>query len=65
MDFMKAHYTILCPALPVNGRTVEDGRLMVDGIPLHHSHMKNHPLTPMWDSRIDKLMEPQSRYSCR
>ena len=38
---------------------------MVDGIPLHHSHMKNHPLTPMWDSRIDKLMEPQSRYSCR
>lgn len=65
MDLMKVPYTILCPALPVNGRTVEDGRLMVGGIPLHESHMKNHPLTPMWDSRIDKLMEPQSRYSCR
>lgn len=65
MELMKVPYTLLCPALPVNGRTVEDGRLLVNGIPLHESHMKNHPLTPMWDSRIDKLMEPQSRYSCR
>lgn len=64
MDLMKAPYTVLCPALPVNGRTVENGRLMVGGIPLHESHMKNHPLTPMWDSRIDQLMAPQSRYSC-
>lgn len=26
--------------------------------------MRNHPLTPMWDSSIAKLMEPQSRYQC-
>lgn len=65
MDLMKVSYTLLCPGLPVNGRTVEHGRLMVDGIPLHESHMKNHPLTPMWDCRIEKLMEPQSRYMCR
>lgn len=65
MDLVHAPYTLLCPALPVNGRTVEGGRLMVNGVPLHESHMKNHPLTPMWDCRIDKLMEPQSRYSCR
>lgn len=26
--------------------------------------MKNHPLTPMWDSRIGKLMEGQSKYPC-
>lgn len=65
IDLMKVPYTILCPALPVNGRTVEGGRLMVNGVPLHESHMKNHPLTPMWDCRIDKLMEPQSRYACR
>lgn len=65
MDLMKVPYTLLCPALPVNGRTVENGKLMVNGVLLHESHMKNHPLTPMWDSRIDQLMKPQSRYSCR
>lgn len=64
MDFMHTPYTILCPALPVNGRIVQDGSLIVNGIPLHKSHMKNHPLTPMWDCRISKLMEPQSKYPC-
>lgn len=64
MDFMNAPYTVLCPALPVNGRTVEAGRLMVNGVPLHESSMKDHPLTPMWDCRIDRLMEPQSHYPC-
>ncbi len=65
MELTGAPCTILCPALPVNGRTVEDGKLMVNGVPLHESPMKNHPLTPMWDCRIKKLMEPQSRYACR
>lgn len=56
--------TILCPALPVNGRTVVDGKLYVNGVPLDESPMKDHPLTPMWDSELAKLMEPQSRYEC-
>ena len=47
IELMKVPYTVLCPALPVNGRTVEAGRLMVNGIPLHESSMKDHPLTPM------------------
>ena len=55
-------YTILCPALPVNKRTVSKGILYVDGVPLHETHMKNHPLTPMWESEIAKLMEPQGKY---
>ena len=55
-------YTLLCPALPVNGRIVRDGRLYVNGVPLNESPMKNHPLTPMWESEISKLMEPQSHY---
>jgi uncharacterized protein YgbK (DUF1537 family) len=58
------HYTILCPALPVNERIVKDGRLYVDGLPLDESHMKNHPLTPMWDSDIANLMKPQGKYAC-
>lgn len=55
-------YTILCPALPVNGRTVENGHLLLDGVPLNKTHMKDHPLTPMWDSDISKLIEPQGKY---
>lgn len=57
-------YTILCPALPVNGRTVVNGHLYVYGVPLHETGMKDHPLTPMWDSDISKLMEPQGKYKC-
>ncbi len=57
-------YTVLCPALPVNGRTVRQGELFVDGTPLHKSSMRNHPLTPMWDSHIGGLMKPQSKYPC-
>lgn len=56
-------YTILCPGLPVNGRIVKDGHLLLNGIPLHETHMKNHPLTPMWDSDISELIEPQGKYS--
>ncbi len=55
-------YTILSPALPVNGRSVKNGILYVDGVPLSETHMKNHPLTPMWESEIGKLMEPQGKY---
>lgn len=65
MERLKAPCTVLCPALPVNGRTVREGELMVNGVPLHQSPMKNHPLTPMWDCRIGELMRPQSRYGCR
>ena len=57
-------YTILCPALPVNGRTVKNGKLYVHGVPLDESPLKNHPLNPMWDSYIPNLMKPQSKYPC-
>lgn len=55
-------YTILCPSLPANGRIVEDGILYVNGVPLAESHMKNHPLNPMWSSKIAELMKPQSSW---
>jgi uncharacterized protein YgbK (DUF1537 family) len=55
-------YTIVAPALPVNGRTVKDGHLLVHGVPLHHTHMKDHPLTPMWDSDLAELLKPQGKY---
>lgn len=62
MEFLHAPGTILCPALPANGRIVKDGLLYVKGIPLGESPMKDHPLNPMWDSRIKNLIEPQGKY---
>lgn len=65
MKQMHASYSLLCPSLPVNGRTVRNGNLFVNGVPLNESPMKDHPLTPMWDSRIAELMRPQSQYPCQ
>ena len=64
MDELGETKTILCPALPVNKRTVIRGRLYVDGVPLDESPMKNHPVNPMWESEICELMRPQCRYPC-
>lgn len=64
MEAFQIPYTLLCPSLPVNGRTVREGRLYVNGVPLDESHMRNHPLTPMWDCRIGELMRGQSQYPC-
>lgn len=55
-------YTVIAPALPVNGRVVKNGHLIINGVPLNETHMRHHPLTPMWDSDLEKLMEPQGKY---
>lgn len=64
IKFCRVPYTILCPALPVNRRQVAKGHIYADGRPLHKSAMKDHPLTPMWDSYIPTLMKGQSPYPC-
>jgi 3-dehydrotetronate 4-kinase len=62
MEELDVPYTILCPALPVNGRIVKKGCLYVNGVPLHKSPMKDHPLTPMWDCDLARLMDAQSKF---
>lgn len=59
-----ASFTIVCPALPVNGRTVFNGHLFVYGEPLNESGMENHPVTPMQDSSVLRLMQRQSQGAC-
>ncbi len=54
-------FTVVVPALPVNGRTVYRSTLFVHEQPLHESGMKDHPVTPMTDSDLIRLMEAQSR----
>ena len=53
-------FTIVCPALPVNGRTVYNGHLFVFGELLSDSGMRNHPVTPMTDSSVVRMMDAQS-----
>ena len=64
LERLGLRYSLLCPALPVNGRTVVGGRLYVNGVPLAESGMRNHPLNPMWASDIAELMAEQSRFPC-
>lgn len=65
MELTGSRYTVLCPSLPINGRTVKDGILYVNGVPLAESPMRDHPINPMRKSDISALMEEQSRYPCR
>jgi uncharacterized protein YgbK (DUF1537 family) len=51
--------TIYCPAFPENGRAIFMGNLFVGRQPLHESPMKDHPLTPMRDSNLMRLLAPQ------
>ncbi len=61
MDALETDLTIVCPALPVNGRTLYKGYLFVHNQLLHESGMRHHPVTPMKDSKIERVMESQSR----
>jgi uncharacterized protein YgbK (DUF1537 family) len=52
--------TIVVPSFPRAGRTVDGGTLFVNGQPLSESPMRHHPLTPMLDSSVPRLLEPQT-----
>lgn len=60
LNSLNEDFTVICPALPVNGRTTYQGHLFVNGVPLHESGMRNHPVTPMTDSSLVRLMDGQA-----
>lgn len=60
MDELGADITIICPSLPINGRTVYQGYLFVGDVLLSESGMRNHPVTPMTDPSLVRLMEGQA-----
>lgn len=53
--------TIGTPATPGAHRTQYQGTLFVDGVPLAESPMRDHPLTPMRDSDLSRLLARQTR----
>ena len=59
MNDLGAAQTVYCPAFPENGRSIFMGNLFVGQQPLAESPMKDHPLTPMRDSNLMRLLAPQ------
>jgi len=62
MDELGADFTIACPAFPANGRTIYNGYLFVGDVLLEESNMQFHPLTPMTDSSLVRLLRGQTNH---
>ena len=59
MAAMGTDFTIATPAFPDNGRTVFKGHLFVGDTLLNESGMQNHPLTPMTDANLVRVLQAQ------
>lgn len=60
MAALGANFTVVCPAFPTNGRTIYKGHLFVGDVPLDESGMRDHPLTPMTDANLVRVMQRQT-----
>ncbi|MBW8617896.1 MAG: four-carbon acid sugar kinase family protein [Hyphomicrobiales bacterium] len=61
LDHLKSDFTLACPAFPATGRSIYMGQLFVNGVPLAESPMRDHPLTPMRDSDLRRVLQKQSK----
>jgi uncharacterized protein YgbK (DUF1537 family) len=60
MDALGARFTIACPAFPTNKRTIYQGHLFVGDALLSESPMRDHPLTPMHDANLVRVLGRQT-----
>ncbi|MFD0966198.1 3-oxo-tetronate kinase [Seminibacterium arietis] len=61
MSALETDFTVVTPALPINGRTIFNGYLFVGDVLLSESGMRNHPIIPMKDANLVRLMDAQSQ----
>jgi uncharacterized protein YgbK (DUF1537 family) len=59
-DRVGAQAAVVVPSFPANGRTVYQGHLFVGSTLLAESSMADHPLTPMRDSSVVRLLAAQT-----
>ncbi len=59
-DALEVAATVACPAFPETGRTVYSSHLFVGGRLLSESSMANHPLTPMHDPDLVRVLQRQT-----
>ncbi|MGZ5893438.1 MAG: 3-oxo-tetronate kinase [Caldimonas sp.] len=65
MDELGCRFTIATPAFPDNGRTVFKGHLFVGDVLLSDSGMRHHPLTPMTDANLVRVLQAQLHGAAR
>ena len=53
-------FALACPAFPANGRSVYQGHLFVGSALLNESGMEHHPLTPMTDANLVRVLSRQT-----
>lgn len=61
MDALGAKQAIACPAFPENGRTIFKGYLFAGDVLLNESGMQDHPLTPMTDANLVRMLASQAK----
>jgi uncharacterized protein YgbK (DUF1537 family) len=61
MAALGTDFTLYCPAFPEAGRTIYRGYLFVGEVLLSESGMRDHPLTPMRDPSLVRVLQRQSR----
>ncbi len=61
MDALGTEFTIACSAFPATRRTIYQGYLFVNGVLLNESGMQDHPLTPMKDANLVRVLQQQTR----
>src|SRR5512134_477803 len=61
MAELNTGFSIACPAFPANGRTIYKGHLFVGDVLLSDSGMRHHPLTPMTDANLVRVLQQQVR----
>ncbi|MFL5270239.1 MAG: 3-oxo-tetronate kinase [Stellaceae bacterium] len=61
MDALGTDFTLFCPAFPETGRTIYHGYLFVGDVLLSESGMRDHPLTPMLDPSLVRVLQRQTR----
>jgi 3-dehydrotetronate 4-kinase len=61
MKALDTDFTLFCPAFPEAGRTIYRGYLFVGDMLLSESGMRDHPLTPMRDPSLVRVLRRQSR----
>jgi 3-dehydrotetronate 4-kinase len=61
MSALGTSFTIACPAFPEAGRTIYKGYLFVGDVLLSESGMRDHPLTPMRDANLVRVLQRQTR----
>lgn len=60
LDALGAEFTVFNPSFPTNKRTVYKGYLFVGDELLSESGMRNHPLTPMTDPSLVRVLQRQT-----